>query len=222
MIKISPSILAADFTRLGEEVRRVEDGGADLLHIDVMDGRFVPNITVGIPVIASLRRATRIPFDVHIMVADPGRLAGEFIRAGADLLTFHYEAEPDAAGLIRRIRSLGARPGVSIRPGTPVSVLFPLLDQVSMVLVMTVEPGFGGQKLIPACLPKVAELRRECRRRNLEVDIEVDGGITAGTVGEAARSGANVFVAGSAVFGREDPAAAVRELRAAARAASAE
>lgn len=222
MIKISPSILAADFSRLGEEVGRVEAGGADLLHIDVMDGHFVPNITVGIPVIASLRRATRIPFDVHIMVDNPGRLAGAFIKAGADILTFHYEAEPDAKELARRIRSLGARPGASIRPGTPASVLFPLLDEMAMVLVMTVEPGFGGQKLIASCLPKVEELRRECRRRGLATDIEVDGGITADTVGEAARRGANVFVAGSAVFGSADPAGAVEELRAAARRASAE
>lgn len=222
MIKISPSILSADFSRLGEEVGRVEAGGADLLHIDVMDGHFVPNITVGIPVIVSLRRVTRIPFDVHIMVDNPGRLAGDFIRAGADILTFHYEAEPDAEGLARRIRSLGGRPGVSIRPGTPARVLFPLLDEVAMVLVMTVEPGFGGQKLIPSCLLKVEELRRECRRRGLATDIEVDGGITADTVGEAARRGANVFVAGSAVFHRADPAGAVEELRMAARTASAE
>ena len=220
MIKISPSILAADFSRLGEEVRKVEDGGADFLHIDVMDGHFVPNITVGLPVIRSLRRSTRLPFDVHIMVENPDRWAKEFVAAGADILTFHYEAEPEPAGLAERIRSLGARPGISIRPATPAQVLFPLLDRLSMVLVMTVEPGFGGQKMMPACLSKARELCRECRRRGLAVDIELDGGITADTVGEAARSGANVFVAGSAVFHSPDPARAVRELRASARAAS--
>ena len=220
MIKISPSILSADFSRLGDEVRKAEAGGADLLHIDVMDGHFVPNITVGIPVIAALRRVTRLPFDVHIMVEDPGRLAAEFIRAGADILTFHYEAEPEVAGLAARIRSLGAQPGVSIRPATPPQVLFPLLDRVAMVLVMTVEPGFGGQKLIPDCLEKAAVLRRECRRRGLAVDIEVDGGITVATAADAARNGANVLVAGSAVFHAPDPAAAVREIRSAAQRAA--
>ena len=219
MIKISPSILAADFSRLAEEVRKVEEGGADLLHIDVMDGHFVPNLTIGAPVVASLRKAAGLPFDVHLMIDNPGRFIGDFAAAGADILTFHYEAQADAAPLIEDIRRSGARPGISIKPGTPPEVLFPLLDRLSMVLVMTVEPGFGGQALMPACLTKIDVLRRECARRGLNTDIEVDGGITAETAAAVARAGANVLVAGSAIFHSDDPGRVIGELRAAAQAA---
>ena len=219
MIKISPSILAADFSRLAEEVRKVEAGGADLLHIDVMDGHFVPNLTFGPPVVASVRKAAGLPFDVHLMIDQPDRFIGDFAAAGADILTFHYEAQPDAEPLIARIRRSGVLPGISIKPGTPPQVLFPLLDRLSMVLVMTVEPGFGGQAFMPECLAKIAVLRRECERRGLSTDIEVDGGISTATAGAVVRAGANVLVAGSAIFHSAEPGKAIGELRAAAQAA---
>lgn len=193
--------------------------GADWLHVDVMDGHFVPNLTLGAPVVKSLRRVTPLPLDVHLMIDNPGRFADDFIDAGADILTFHLEAVPDereARRLLNQIREKGVRPAVSIKPATPAEAVFPLLDLTSLVLVMTVEPGFGGQSLIESTLPKVERLRAELDRRELPADLEVDGGINAGNLPRAARAGANAFVAGSAVFGAPDPAAAISEMRAGA------
>lgn len=213
MIKISPSILSADFSKLYEDVRKVEIAGAELLHIDVMDGHFVPNLTIGVPVIKSLRAVSNIAFDVHLMIDNPEKMLGSFIEAGAEIITFHYEAATDPLKLIRQIKEAGIKPSVSIKPATPAEVLFPLLDQVSMVLVMTVDPGFGAQKLIEPCLDKVRTLKDECLRRGLDLDIEVDGGINADNIGRVAQCGANVFVAGSAVYKAPDITAAIASLR---------
>lgn len=213
MLKISPSILAADFSRLGDEAGKMEKAGAQMLHIDVMDGHFVPNLTIGVPVIASLRKATSLTFDVHLMIDNPEEMADAFLKAGADVLTFHHETARRPDLLAEHIRSAGALPAAAVKPGTPVEAVFPYLDRLSMVLVMTVEPGFGGQKLIESCLDKAAALRRECDRRGLLTDIEIDGGVTPENVGRAAVCGVNVFVAGSSVFHTADPAAAVRLLK---------
>lgn len=214
MVKIAPSILSADFSRLGEELRKIETAGADLVHIDVMDGHFVPNLTFGPPVVRALRGCTALPFDVHLMMDDPGSLLDAFLDAGADSVTLHIEACEQPQALLDRLHEAGVGAALSVKPGTPAEAVFPFLDQLSMVLVMTVEPGFGGQKLMPETLQKAAAIRQECARRGLSVDIEVDGGINAQTAVQAAQSGANVLVAGSAVFGAEDTAAAIRALRA--------
>lgn len=213
MIKISPSILSADFSRLGEEAAAAEAAGADLLHLDVMDGHFVPNLTFGAPVIASLRSRTSLPFDVHLMIDNPLDTLDAYLAAGADILTFHLEAVSDPRPLITRIRDAGAAPCIAIKPGTPVQAVFPYLESLSMVLVMTVEPGFGGQTLIRDCLNKAAALRHEAVRRGIEPDIQADGGLNPTTIGEAAAAGINVFVAGSAVFQSADRAASIRTLR---------
>jgi ribulose-phosphate 3-epimerase len=213
MIKISPSILAADFSTLGEEVRRVESAGADLLHIDVMDGHFVPNISLGPPVIRSLRRVSKLPFDVHLMIERPSRLIDNFIEAGADLITFHIEAEPEPGRLIEHLLHAGIRPSLSVSPGTPVQALFPYLDRLAMVLIMTVEPGFGGQRMIEGCLDKARALRSELARRGISLDIQADGGINDQTVSKVARSGVNVLVAGNAIFRAENPVRKMEQLR---------
>lgn len=213
MIKIAPSILSADFARLGEEVRAIEAGGADYVHVDVMDGHFVPNITIGPPVVAALRRVTKLPLDVHLMIENPDRYLPGFAAAGADILTVHAEASVHLHRSVQLIRSLGKRPGVSINPATPVSALEVILDEVDLVLVMTVNPGFGGQSFIPGCLPKIEALRREIERRRLPVELQVDGGIKTDNIGRVAAAGADVFVAGSAVFGTPDYAATIAALR---------
>lgn len=211
---LAPSILAADFWRLGEQILEAERAGAQYLHIDVMDGVFVPSISFGMPLIKTLRERTPLVFDVHLMIEKPERYLWEFAECGADLINFHLEAAPQDAGkAIKEIRGLGKRAAVSIKPGTPIDALDPYLELVDMVLVMTVEPGFGGQELIPECLGKVRELRARIAARGLETDIEVDGGITADNVGLALQAGANVIVAGSAVF-RGDIGCNVRELTA--------
>lgn len=197
---LSPSILAADFCKLGEQIREVENAGAQYLHIDVMDGLFVPSISYGMPVIASIRKCSSLFFDVHLMIEKPERYVKEFADSGADLINFHLEATEDAEGTIAKIRSLNKKVGITIKPGTPAEAVEPYLEQVDMVLVMTVEPGFGGQKLIPECLGKVTAIRRMAAERGLQTDIEVDGGITAENVELALQAGANVIVAGSAVF----------------------
>lgn len=197
---LSPSILAADFSRLGEQIKEVEHAGAKFLHIDVMDGVFVPDISFGMPVISSIRKCTDIVFDVHLMIDRPERYIKEFADCGANLINFHLEATEDAVGAIQRIRFLGRRVGITISPETPAKAVEPYLKLVDMVLVMTVKPGFGGQKLIPECLDKVREVRAMVLEKGLRTDIEVDGGIRVDNVGLALEAGANVIVAGSAVF----------------------
>jgi len=210
---ISPSILAADFAKLGDEVRAIEAGGADWVHIDVMDGHFVPNISFGFPVMQSLRPVTRMPFDVHLMVAPVDPYLAQFAAAGADIITVHAEAGPHLHRTLQVIRSLGKKAGVSLNPGTPVSVLEHVIDQLDLILIMTVNPGFGGQSFIPAMLEKIRQARALIGPR--AIDLEVDGGVTAANAGEIARAGANVLVAGSAVF-KGNYADQIRAIRSAA------
>lgn len=197
---LSPSMLAADFWNLGEQIKQIKEAGAQYLHIDVMDGLFVPSISFGMPVIASLRKQTDIFFDVHLMIENPERYVKEFAQSGADLINFHIEATKDVAGTIEAIRVLGKKVGITIKPATPAEAVEPYLGLVDMVLVMTVEPGFGGQKLIPDCMDKIPVIRRMIDEKGLMVDVEVDGGITTENVQNAVDAGANVIVAGSAVF----------------------
>ncbi|MDD6274514.1 MAG: ribulose-phosphate 3-epimerase [Clostridiaceae bacterium] len=213
MITFSPSILAADFAALGRDISAVEKAGAGYLHFDVMDGHFVPNISFGLPVLRSVRKVTGLPLDVHLMISEPDRYLEEFIAAGADIVTVHWESEGDTRAQIRRIRELGAKASVSIRPGTPLAEILPLLPELDMVLIMTVEPGFGGQGFIPETIPKIRELRRIIKEQGYACDIEIDGGVTRENVAEIAKYGANVIVAGSAVFAAADPGEALRELR---------
>jgi ribulose-phosphate 3-epimerase len=211
-IRIAPSLLSADFGRLADEIRRVEEGGADLLHVDVMDGHFVPNLTIGLPVVEAMKRVARRPLDVHIMISNPLEYAQRYVEAGAASLTFHAEATDDPGAVIDAIVGAGGKAAMAINPATPVDPLLPWLDRLSMVLVMSVVPGFGGQKFKPEVLPKLERLRASGFRG----DLEIDGGIGPSTIGAAAAAGANVFVAGSAVFGAPDVAARIAELRSAA------
>ena len=204
MIKISPSVLASDFSNLGEESIRMEKAGANYLHLDVMDGHFVPNISFGAPVIASIRKHTSLVFDVHLMISDPLKYAEDFAKAGADIITFHLESESDTEQTIEKIRSLGCKVGISLKPKTPASAVFEYLDRLDMVLVMTVEPGFGGQSFMSDMLPKIEEIKGEINKRKLKVDIQVDGGVDENTISLCSKAGANVFVAGSAIFKAPD------------------
>ncbi|MCM3087378.1 ribulose-phosphate 3-epimerase [Bhargavaea ginsengi] len=213
MIKIAPSILSADFARLAEEVREVEKAGADYIHIDVMDGQFVPNITMGPNIVKALRPVTTLPLDVHLMIADPDRFIGDFAEAGADIITVHAEACTHLHRTVQLIRSHGVKAGVVLNPHTPHEILEYVIDDLDMVLLMTVNPGFGGQSFIREVVPKISKVCAMIRARGLSTEIEVDGGITADTIAECAKAGANVFVAGSAIYNKEDRAAALAAIR---------
>jgi len=219
-IEIAPSILAADFARLGEQIRQVENGGADVIHFDVMDGHFVPNISIGIPVLQSIRKATRLAIDVHLMIENPELYIEAFVRAGGNRVLIHQEATPHLDRALEMVREQGAEAGAVINPATPVAMLTDVLDKVDTVLVMSVNPGFGGQKYIPRATEKVRQLNEVRARRGATFRIEVDGGIELEHTAELARAGANTFVAGTSIFHTPDPAEAVRKMRAAALEAS--
>ena len=213
MIEIAPSILSADFTKLGQQIEIVEGAGASLLHVDVMDGRFVPNITVGLPVVKAISRATQLPIDAHLMIVEPGRYAEQFVKAGAQMVSIHIEADPHAHRTLSAIRAAGAQAGIVVNPATPLSALDEAIKFVDYVLLMSVNPGFGGQEFIPESLDKVRRLRKMIDERGLKVRIEIDGGIDAENIAEVASAGAEIIVSGSAIFGAPDPAVALRKLR---------
>ncbi len=207
--KVSPSMLASDYSRLADELKKCENGGADLIHLDVMDGHFVPNISIGAPVIKAMKRVCEVPFDIHLMISEPLKYIEDFVDAGADIISFHVECDSDVSETIDKILSCGCKAALAVKPNTPIETVYPYLDRLSMVLVMTVEPGFGGQSFMEGVMPKITELRRKCP----ELDIQVDGGINTQTVKIAREAGANVFVAGSAVFKSDDPARTIQELK---------
>lgn len=215
-IKIAPSILSADFARLGEEIQSVEKAGADWIHVDVMDGHFVPNITIGPPVVASLRKITKLPLDVHLMIENPDKYIEAFAEAGSDIITIHAEACGHLHRTVHAIKDKGKKAGVSINPATPLSALEWILSEADLVLIMSVNPGFGGQKFIPEVLPKIKELRGILTEKSLTVDIEVDGGINPENIASVAEAGANIFVAGNAVFKTKNYIETIRTLRSAA------
>jgi ribulose-phosphate 3-epimerase len=211
-IEIAPSLLSADFSRLGEEIKKVESGGATILHVDVMDGRFVPNITIGLPVVRSIRAITDLKIDTHLMIVEPGTYAAEFAKAGANMVSVHIEADPHIHRTLASIRDQGAEAGIAINPATSLTALDSAIEYADFVLVMSVNPGFGGQKFIGPVLQKVRDLRSLIAERGLKTRIEIDGGVDATNIREVTAAGAEIIVAGSAVFGRDDAAAAVRDL----------
>ena len=212
-IDIAPSILSADFSCLGDQIQAVERGGAGVLHVDVMDGHFVPNITIGLPVVKSLAKFTRLPIDAHLMITDPGTYAVQFVEAGAQMVSVHVEADAHLHRTLTAIRAAGAQPGVVLNPATPVVAVEEALQFVDYVLVMSVNPGFGGQPFIPQAIDKVKRLRQMILERQLNVRIEIDGGIDRSNIEKVVAAGAEILVAGSAIFGKPDAEAAVRELR---------
>ncbi len=212
MFEIAPSILSADFTRLADEIASVKAGGAKMLHVDVMDGHFVPNITIGLPVVKSIRKATDMVIDTHLMISEPGRYAVDFVKAGADMVSVHVEADHHLHRTLTAITGAGAKAGVAINPATPIEMLTEALPYADFILLMSVNPGFGGQSFIPTMIDKLRRLKQMIAASGLPVRVEIDGGIDESNIGEVVRSGAEMIVAGSAVYGRGDPSAAVQGL----------
>lgn len=208
-IKISPSMLSADFANLEKDLKRCEEAGAELIHLDVMDGHFVPNITIGAPVIKAMKKVSNVPFDVHLMISEPLKYIEDFADAGADIITFHVESDSDVNETIDKIIECGCKPSLSVKPNTPIEAVYPYVDKLSMVLVMTVEPGFGGQSFMADMMPKIEKLRADYP----DLDIQVDGGVNTETVKTCAKAGANIFVAGSAVFKSDDMAQTISLLK---------
>lgn len=212
-MKIAPSMLSCDFSKMGEELIRIDKGGADLIHLDVMDGHFVPNITIGPAIVSALRPYSKLPFDVHLMIDYPIDYIEQFSKAGADIITFHVEAKSDITSTIEKIESFGVKPGLVIKPNTPAESVFPYLDKVYMILVMTVEPGFGGQSFMADMLPKVTAIKNKAREMGFDILIEVDGGINEKTIGQAAAAGVDISVSGTGVFKAESAEEAIRNLK---------
>lgn len=222
MMKIAPSILSADFSKLGEDIREVEAGGADYIHVDVMDGHFVPNITLGPPIVKAIRPITGLPLDVHLMISEPAKYVDAFADAGADYITVHVEADPHIHRTIQLIKNRGVKAGVVLNPGTASDLIKPLIADIDMVLLMTVNPGFGGQAFIPSVVTKIKEIRKWADELNPALEIEVDGGINPETIAVCAEAGADVFVAGSAIYNQSDRKKAIEDLKAAASVGKAE
>ncbi len=213
MIKVAPSILSADFSKLGEEIIKIDQAGADMIHIDVMDGHFVPNLTLGAPIVKALRTVTKLPFDIHLMINNPENLIDDFIAAGADIITIHIEAANHLHRLVQKVKSSGVKVAVSLNPATPLNTLEEILPELDMVLLMSVNPGFGGQSFIPATLNKIARLKEMIDAKKLKIDIQVDGGINLETAPKVIKHGANILVAGSAVYGSNDIKGTIAQLK---------
>ena len=211
--KIAPSLLAADFTRLGEEIAAVERAGVDLLHFDVMDGHFVPNISMGVPILQAIRKITRLPLDAHLMISEPEKYVEAFIKSGANSVSVHSEVCPDIPKMAKRIRELGARASIGVNPETSIDRVIAAAEHLDMILIMSVHPGFGGQEFIPASLQKLREVRRELKRRGYSIDVEIDGGVKADNIADVKAAGANVFVSGSGIFGEKDYGKITAEMR---------